>query len=73
MNTRWEPVTITESPDDHSVIPFTMTKNDRDTAALARLDIAAMQRANSQFVPGVVAKELKESDLTDDERKAFGL
>lgn len=73
MNTRWAPVTERDGHELTDAIPFTLTKNDQDTAALARLDILAMQRANSQFVPGIVTKELKESDLTDDERKAFRL
>lgn len=73
MNARWAPVTERDGKDSSDAIPFTLTKNELDTANLVRLDIAAMQRANSQFVPGIVAKELKESDLTADERKAFGL
>lgn len=73
MNTRWAPVTERDGHENIDAIPFTLTKNDRDTAQLVRLEIAAMQRANSQFVPGIVAKELRREDLTDSEREAFGL
>lgn len=73
MNTRWTPVTERDGHELNDAIPFTLTKNDQDTVALARLDILAMQRANSQFVPGIVAKELRPEDLTQSELEAFGL
>lgn len=42
-NARWTPATLTESDLPDNAIPFVMTKNDRDTAMLARLDIIAMK------------------------------
>lgn len=73
MNARWAPVTERDGQDGSDAIPFTLTKNDHDTANLVRLDIAAMQRRNGKFFPGLVVKELRTSDLTDSERESFGL
>lgn len=72
MNT-WKPVTLTNQPEPTDAIPFVMTNHDRDQAALARLDILAMQRAQGQFTPGLVVKALSPDDLTPAERVAFGL
>lgn len=52
---------------------FQLTPQENDVAILARLDIERMKRASNQFTPGIVATELSPSELSDDERKAFGL
>ncbi len=56
-------------------IPYVMTKNDRDTAHIVRLDIIAQTRRAklTDFVPGLPVIELKPEDLTESEREAFGL
>lgn len=41
---RWTVVTETEANLPNDAIPFVMTKNDRDTAAIVRCDIEAMRR-----------------------------
>lgn len=69
-NPKWKPVTETEPKDDS--IPFVLTPQERDIAVNARLDIIAMQREQSRFVPGLVAKRVDESELTEAERAAFG-
>jgi hypothetical protein len=72
MNT-WKPVTLTNQPEPTDAIPFVMSKNDRDSVALARLDILAMQREQGRFTPGLVAKAVSPDELTPAERMAFGL
>ena len=63
-----------KDPDPRSEpLSFTLTPQEKDVAILARLDIERMKRASNQFVPGIVATELSPTELTDDERKAFGL
>lgn len=52
---------------------FSLTPQERDVAVLARLDIERMHRAAQQFVPGLVVKRLEPSDLSDEERRSFGL
>lgn len=41
---RWTVVTETEANLPNDAIPFVMTKNDRDAAAMCRLEILAMNR-----------------------------
>lgn len=69
-NPKWKPVTETEPKPDG--IDFVLTPQERDIAVNARLDIIAMQREQSRFVPGLVAKRVDESDLSEAERAAFG-
>ena len=51
---------------------FALTNAERDIAVNARLEIIAMQREQSRFVPGLVAKRVDESELSEAERAAFG-
>lgn len=69
----WKPVTLTNQPEPTDAIPFVMTNHDRDQAALARLDILAMKRAQGQFTPGLVVKAVSPDELTHSERVKFGL
>lgn len=63
-----------KDPDPRSEpIPYEFTPQERDANVIAVLDRIAMQRANNQFVPGIVATELSPEDLTDEERRSFNL
>lgn len=71
----WKPATITAPKPDTDprakAIDFTMTPADRDVAVLVRIEVIAARRG--PFVPGLVVTHLQPSDLTDRERKAFGI
>lgn len=71
----WKPATIAEPKPDTDPrakpIDFTLTPAERDIAVLARIDVIAARRG--PFVPGLVVKHLQPSDLTERERKAFGI
>lgn len=74
-NPNWKPVTIPATkPDSKPLdkpIDFTLTPAERDIAVLARIEVLAAQRG--PFVPGLVVKHLQPSDLTESERRAFGI
>lgn len=71
----WKPATITAPKPDTDPrakpIDFTLTPAERDIAVLARIEVLAAQR--TPFVPGLVVKHLQPSDLTESERRAFGI
>ena len=71
----WKPATITAPKPDTDprakAIDFTLTPAERDIAVLARIEVLAAQRG--PFVPGLVVKHLQPSDLTESERRAFGI
>lgn len=71
----WTPVTFSDpkpSKDPRAkAIDFTLTPAERDIAVLARIEVLAAQR--TPFVPGLVVKHLQPSDLTESERRAFGI
>lgn len=52
-------------------INFELTPAERDIAVMARIEILAAQRP--PFTPGLVVKRLQPSDLTESERRAFGI
>lgn len=64
---KWHPVTETDPKPDG--IDFTLTKQERDIAVLAKLEILAMHR--KPFTPGLEVKHLDPSELTDEQRKAL--
>jgi hypothetical protein len=66
---RWKVVTEKEAKPDG--IDFSLTKQERDIAVLAKLEILAMHR--KPFTPGLEVKHLDPSELTDEQRKALGL
>ena len=74
-NPNWTPATITAPKPDTDPrakpIDFTLTPAERDIAVLARIEVLAAQR--TPFVPGLVVKHLQPSDLTESERRAFGI
>ena len=72
----WQPATIPATPpvdpDPRSKpISFELTPAERDIAVLAKLEILAMNRP--QFTPGLEVKRLDPSDLTAEQRRAFGI
>ncbi len=71
----WKPATIAEpkpgTDPRAKPLDFTLTPAERDIAVLARIDVIAARR--DPFVPGLVVKHLQPSDLTERERKAFGI
>lgn len=69
---KWQPVTETDPKPDG--IDFTLTKQERDIAVLAKLDILAMKAAQrGAFTPGLVVSEISPEDLTTEQRVALGL
>lgn len=74
-NPNWKPVTESTSaaPTDPRAQPinFELTPEERNIAVMARIEIIAMKKAD--FTPGVVVKHVSESDLTESERRAFGI
>lgn len=69
-----------KDPDPRSnPIPFVMTNADKSEAAVVACHLEAYRRrqnerdAKQQFVPGLAVKRLEPSDLTDEERRSFGL
>lgn len=69
---KWQPVTETDPKPDG--IDFTLTKQERDIAVLAKLDILAMKAAQrAAFTPGLVVTELSADDLTEQQRRDFGI
>lgn len=75
---KWKPATIpAREPVDPKALPdidFTLTKQERDIAVLAKLDILAMKAAQrGAFTPGLVVTELCAEDLTTEQRVALGL
>ncbi len=70
----WKPVTETDPKPNDEGIPFTLTPAERDIAVLAKLDILAMKAAQrGAFTPGLVVTELSADDLTEQQRRDFGL
>lgn len=71
----WKPATITAPKPDTDprakAIDSDLTPAERDIAVLARIEVLAARRP--VFTPGLVVKHLKPSDLTDSERRAFGI
>lgn len=71
----WKPATITApKPDTDSrakAIDFELTPAERDIAVMARVEVLAFRRPS--FTPGLVVKHLEPSDLTESERRAFGI
>ena len=72
----FKPVTIPArdpvDPDPRSKpIDFSLTAAERDIAVLAKLEILAMNRP--QFTPGLEVKRLDPSELTKEQRAAFGI
>lgn len=71
---KWQPVTETDPKPVNDGIDFTLTKQERDIAVLAKLDILAMKAAQrGAFTPGLVVTELSPEDLTAEQRVALGL
>lgn len=73
-NDTWKPVTHSADPktlDPRGHINFELTPEERAIAVLARIEIIGATR--QQFTPGVVVKHVHESELTESERKAFGI
>ena len=73
---KWQPATIPATPPVDSdprskPIDFSLTAAERDIAVLAKLEILAMNRP--QFTPGLEVKRLEPSDLTKEQRAAFGI
>lgn len=74
--TKWQPATIPATlpvdPDPRSKpISFELTPAERDIAVLAKLEILAMNRP--QFTPGLEVKRLDPSELSPEQRRAFGI
>lgn len=71
----WKPATNTAPKPDAdpraNAINFDLTPAERDIAVMAMADVLALRRAN--FTPGLVVKHLQPSDLTESERRAFGI
>jgi hypothetical protein len=63
MNNRWEPITLTERNLPNDAIPFVMSKNDRDTVAMCRLELEAMRRF--RMPEGVEVKEISMAEFTE--------
>lgn len=70
-----------KDPDPRSEpLSFTLTKDERSVAAFGTCHLEDYRRrqnerdaAAEKFTPGLVVKRLDPEDLTDDERRSFGL
>ena len=71
----WKPATIPAPKPDTDprakAIDFELTPAERDIAVMAMADVLTFRRPN--FTPGLVVKRLQPSDLTESERRAFGI
>lgn len=80
-NDTWKPVTesAAKPPTDplDRPIDFTLTPAERDIAKMAMVEVLAMQRSNrasfSGTAPGLRVESITDSELTDEERKFFGI
>lgn len=74
-NPNWKPTTIPAPKPDADprakAIDFELTPDERAIAVMAMADVLAFRRA--KFTAGLVVKRLQPSDLTESERRAFGI
>lgn len=76
----WHPITEAEPKPDNDPrsrpIDFTLTKAERDIAALAMVEVLAAQRRSTfgqPATPGIEVRELTPADLTKSEQMALGI